>query len=135
MTITKAFRLTKITSLQPIVVYLIEQHPLDLPETGPLFRWLELDNDFKRELEGLIGPFDENDLTMLVDKHPAGSAWKQLLKGLLDEQIQMVITHLAPLSSAQRQQLIGICAQTGAQLITPGDAGRNRLGEERSRII
>ncbi|KPK89089.1 MAG: hypothetical protein AMJ88_18085 [Anaerolineae bacterium SM23_ 63] len=135
MTITKAFRLTKITSLQPIVVYLIEQHPLDLPETGPLFRWLELDNDFKRELEGLIGPFDENDLTMLVDKPPAGSAWKQLLKGLLDEQIQMVITHLAPLSSAQRQQLIGICAQTGAQLITPGDAGRNRLGEERSRII
>lgn len=132
---SKAIRLTEITSLQPIVVYLIEQHPLDMPETGPLFRWLKIDNDFKRELEGLIGPFDENDLTLLVDKHPAGPAWKQLLKGLLTEQIQMVITHLAPLSSAQRQQLIGVCAQTGAQLITPGDAGRNRLGEEGSRII
>jgi hypothetical protein len=54
---------------------------------------------------------------------------------LLAEQIQMVITHLAPLSSAQRQQLIGVCAQTGAQLITPGDAGRNRLGEKGTRII
>jgi hypothetical protein len=131
----KAIRLSEITSLQPIVVYLIEQHPLDMPETGPLFRWLKIDNDFKRELEGLIGPFDENDLTVLVDKHPAGPAWKQLLNGLLAEKIQMVITHLAPLSSAQRQQLIGVCAQTGAQLITPGDAGRNRLGEEGTRII
>ena len=132
---SKAIRLTEITSPQPIVVYLIEQHPLDMPETGPLFRWLKIDNDFKRELEGLIGPFDENDLTVLVDKHPAGPAWKQLLNGLLAEQIQMVITHLAPLSSAQRQQLIGVCAQTGTQLITPGDAGRNRHGEGRSRII
>jgi hypothetical protein len=45
----------------------------------------------------------------------------------------MVVTHLAPLSSAQRQQLIGICAQVGTQLITPGDAGRNRpAGKENS---
>jgi hypothetical protein len=131
----KATRLTESTSLQPIVVYLIEQHPLDMPETGPLFRWLKVDNDFKRQLEGLIGPYDERDLTMLIDKHPAGPAWKQLLEGLLAERIQMVVTHLAPLSSAQRQQLIGVCAHTGAQLITPGDAGRNRLGEEQSRVI
>ncbi len=131
----QAARLTEFTSPHPIVVYLIEQHPLDMPETGPLFRWLKFDNDFKRELEGLIGPFDEGDLTLLVDKQPAGPAWTQLLKGLLAEQIQMVVTHLAPLSSAQRQQLIGVCAQTGAQLITPGDAGRNRLGEKQGRII
>jgi hypothetical protein len=62
---------------------------------------------------------------MLVDEEPAGNAWDRLLEGLLSENIQMVITHLAPLSSAQRQQLIGMCAQSGAQLITPGDAGRN----------
>lgn len=119
--------------IKPIVVYLIEQHPLDIPEVGPAFRWLDYDDDFKRELKGLIGPFDENDLSVLKDKHPAGPAWQQLLSSLLDEKVQMVITHLAPLSSAQRQQLIGICAQAGAQLITPADAGRNRLvGEEPS---
>jgi len=122
-------RLTETTSIQPIVVYLIEQHPLDMPEIGPVFRWMEFDNDFKRELEGFIGPFDESKLTLLIDKHPAGPAWKQMLSGLLDERVQMVVTHLAPLSSAQRQQLIGVCAQTGAQLITPSDAGRNRKNE------
>ena len=122
-------RLTETTSIQPIVVYLIEQHPLDMPEIGPVFRWMEFDNDFKRELEGFIGPFDESKLTLLVDKHPAGPAWQQMLSGLLDKRIQMVVTHLAPLSSAQRQQLIGVCAQTGAHLITPSDAGRNRQNE------
>ena len=127
--------MTESTSLQPIVVYLIEQHPLDMPEIGPVFRWLEFDNDFKRELEGLIGPFDENKLTLLVDKHPAGSAWQQMLDGLLDKRVQMVVTHLAPLSSAQRQQLIGVCAQTGAHLITPSDAGRNRQSETATRNI
>ncbi len=127
--------MTESTSLQPIVVYLIEQHPLDMPEIGPAFRWLEFDNDFKRELEGLIGPFDENKLTLLVDKHPAGSAWQQMLDGLLDKRVQMVVTHLAPLSSAQRQQLIGVCAQTGAHLITPSDAGRNRRSETATRNI
>ena len=127
--------MTESTPLQPIVVYLIEQHPLDMPEIGPAFRWLEFDNDFKRELEGLIGPFDENKLTLLVDKHPAGSAWQQMLDGLLDKRVQMVVTHLAPLSSAQRQQLIGVCAQTGAHLITPSDAGRNRRSETATRNI
>ena len=117
------------------MVYLIEQHPLDIPEVGPVFRWLEFNNDFKRELEGLIGPFDENKLTLLVDKHPAGPAWHQMLSGLLDEQVQMVVTHLAPLSSAQRQQLIGVCAQTGAHLITPSDAGRNRQNETATRNV
>jgi hypothetical protein len=67
---------------------------------------------------------------MLVDDAPAGPQWDRLLSGLLGENVRMVVTHLAPLSSAQRQQLIGICAQTGAQLITPGDAGRSRQGEE-----
>lgn len=41
----------------------------------------------------------------------------------------MVITHLAPLTSAQRQQLIAFCAQAGTQLITPGNAGLRRLPE------
>jgi hypothetical protein len=42
-------------------------------------------------------------------------------------EIETVVTHLAPLSSGQRQQLIGVCAFTGASLITPGDGGRNSL--------
>ena len=44
-------------NLRPIVVYIVERHPLEIPETGPSFRWLHMDNDFKRELEGLIGFF------------------------------------------------------------------------------
>jgi hypothetical protein len=115
-------------------VYLIEQHPLDLPETGPLFRWLKFDNDFVKELQGLIGPFDENEMTLLVDKQPAGPAWRQLLRALVHEQVEKVVTHLAPLSPGQRQQLIGICATSGAQLITPSDAGRNRLRELETTI-
>jgi hypothetical protein len=117
------------------VVYLIERHPLDMPETGPLFRWLKVENDFKRELEGLIGPFDSGDLSVLVDEHPAGPEWRKLLRALLAERVQMVVTHLAPLTPAQRQQLIGVCAQTGAQLITPGDAGRNRPDETDSTSL
>jgi hypothetical protein len=113
-------------SIPPIVVYLIERHPLDMPETGPLFKWIQTEDGFKRELTALIGPYDPEDLTVLIDKEPAGIEWKKLLEALLTEQIQMVVTHLAPLSSAQRQQLIGLCDQMGAQLITPGDAGRNR---------
>lgn len=119
-----------LTPIRPIVVYTIERHPLEMPETGPLFRWLKSDNDLHRELEGLIGPFDPDDVVVLTDKHPAGPAWRTLLQALVDERVRMVVTHLAPLSSAQRQQLIGVCAQTGAQLITPGDAGRNRAGED-----
>jgi hypothetical protein len=112
--------------IRPIVVYLIERHPLDLPETGPLFEWLRLQEDFQDELEELVGPFDQDDLTILVDKHPGGPSWRELLQSLLDEKVHMVITHMAPLTSAQRQQLIGICDQMGSQLITPADAGRNR---------
>jgi hypothetical protein len=124
--------LKNLPTLQPIVVYLIERHPLEIPGTGPVFRWLEFDNDSKRALEKLIGPFDPDNLTMLVDETPAGPAWERLLNGLLKEQVRTVVTHLAPLSSAQRQQLIGVCAQTGARLITPGDAGRNRPGQSES---
>lgn len=112
--------------LQPIVVYLVDRHPLEIPETGPLFRWLHLNNDYKRQLEGLIGVFDHDELTVLVDELPGGKAWHLLLDNLLEHNLRQVITHLAPLSSAQRQQLIGVCAQVGTQLITPGDAGRSR---------
>ncbi|HLC02029.1 MAG TPA: hypothetical protein VJK02_03260 [Anaerolineales bacterium] len=113
-------------SLPLIVVYIIERHPLDLPETGPLFSWLHSDNDMRRQLEGLIGPYDPNNLRVLLDREPAGPAWKQLLNGVIQEEVRTVVTHLAPLTSAQRQQLIGVCAEMGARLITPGDAGRNR---------
>lgn len=110
----------------PIIVYVIERHPLDLPETGPLFQWLQLDRNLQQVLEGLLGPFDPDQMTILVDKEPGGEAWEQLMDGLLAEKIDKVVTHLAPLRSAQRQQLIGTCAEMGAQLITPSDAGRNR---------
>jgi hypothetical protein len=112
--------------IKPIVVYIVERHPLDLPQTGPIFRWLHTEDDFRRQLEGLIGRYDPDDLTILTDTRPAGEAWKSLLEALMQESVRMVITHLAPLSSAQRQQLIGVCAQMGARLITPADAGRNR---------
>ena len=104
--------------IQPIVVYLVDRHPLEIPGTGPLFRWLHLNNDYKSQLDGLIGPFDHN--------QPDGEAWLLLLENLLEGKIQTVVTHLAPLTSAQRQQLIGVCAEVGTHLITPGDAGRNR---------
>lgn len=118
--------MTKARKERPIVIYLVERHPLDLPETGPVFQWLHTDNDYQRQLEDLLGPYDKERLTMMVDSQPAGPAWREMLEGLLDESIDKVVTHLAPLSSAQRQQLIGVCAQTGTQLVTPGDAGRSR---------
>lgn len=118
--------MAKSSVLQPIIVYLVERHPLELPGTGPLFRWLHLNNDYKRQLGGLIGPFDPEQLTVLVDDTPAGNAWQLLLDNLLQGRVETVVTHLAPLSSAQRQQLIGICAQVGTRLITPADAGRSR---------
>jgi hypothetical protein len=113
--------------IQPIVVYLVDRHPLEMPGTGPLFRWLHLNNDYKRQLDGLIGPFDHDQLTVLVDDTPAGEAWHLLLENLLKGDVGIVVTHLAPLSSAQRQQIIGVCAEVGTRLVTPGDAGRNRL--------
>ena len=114
------------SNLRPIIVYIINRHPYEVSDTGPFFRWLHFDNDFKRELEGLIGPFDPDQLKFLIDEEPSGSAWSALLDQLLHEEVELVVTHLAPLSPAQRQQLIGVCAQVGVQLITPSDAGRNR---------
>lgn len=115
-----------LSNLKPIIVYIIDRHPLEVSDTRPFFRWLHYDNDFKRELEDLIGSYDPDNLSILIDEKPSGSAWHTLLEHLLREQVEIVVTHLAPLSSAQRQQLIGVCAQVGAQLITPSDAGRNR---------
>jgi hypothetical protein len=112
--------------VQPIVVYQIERHPLEVREPARPFRWLRGDEGFHTELEGLIGRFDPKDVSVLVDHQPAGPAWKELIRSLLDERVRMVITHLAPLSPGQRQQLIAFCAESGTHLITPGDAGRRR---------
>jgi hypothetical protein len=109
-----------------ILVYVVEQHPLDMPETGPLFRWIRLERDLRPQLEALIGDYDSGAVRVLRDPAPGGPAWRSLLDSLLAGSAEMVVTHLAPLSAAQRQQLIGVCAETGAQLITPGDAGRPR---------
>ncbi len=117
------------TSIRSIVVYLIRQHPLDGSGREPIFHALGFRGDLRRKVEDLIGEHDPDDISLLVDKHPAGPGWRVLLQALLEERVSMVITHLAPLSSAQRQQLIGICAEHGAQLITPADAGRNRERE------
>ncbi len=113
-----------------VLVYLIQHHPLDGPDASSAFRWLHQDNGYRRSLEGLLGaPFRAEDFEILVDDRPAGPAWRKLLASLLEERVTAVVTHLAPLSSAQRQQLIGVCAQTGAQLVTPADAGRSRQSE------
>lgn len=118
--------LDEVTGLQGIIVYLVESHPLEMPNGKPPFRWLGDPQVVKEDLDDLIGPHDPARVTVLVDEKPGGGDWQRLLSALLAGDIQMVVTHLAPLTSAQRQQLIGVCAETGAQLITPGDAGRNR---------
>jgi hypothetical protein len=115
--------------MQPIVVYLIEHHPLEPAHEIDGFHWLPTQDGLRLELEGLLGSYKTEDVTMLVDSQPAGPAWQRLLKALLHEQVSIVVTHLAPLSAAQRQQLIGLCDQAGAQLVTPADAGRNRAGQ------
>jgi hypothetical protein len=89
------------TVTEPIIVYFIDHHPLESIEDTDPFRWLQIEEEY-------LGP-----------------AWKSLLDGLVDGDVRMVVTHLAPLTSGQRQQLIGVCATTGASLITPGDGGRN----------
>lgn len=109
-----------------IAVYLIKQHPLQPGGSGPIFQWLHFNNNFKRQLREWIGPYDPEDLTYLIDEEPSGEAWAELMEGLTAGVYKGVLTHLAPLSSAQRHSLIGICAEVGAQLITPSDAGRNR---------
>lgn len=115
--------------VQPIVLYMVRNHPLQLENGVLALRWISDDGDFRSDLRELIGPYDPQQVSVLVDDAPAGPKWQSLLEALLREEVQMVVTHLAPLSPAQRQQLIGVCAQTGTQLITPSDAGRNRQGE------
>ena len=108
--------------VQAIAVYVIDRPRLSLPETGPLFRWLGRDGNLRADLETLLGPHDPNAIHLLVDSEPAGPSWVELLDGLKNERFHTVVTHLAPLTSAQRQQLIGVCALSGAQLVTPGNA-------------
>ncbi len=107
---------------QTIAVYLIDRPPLSSPESAPLFAWLRNDRETEAGLEGLLGPYDPKSIHWMVDEHPAGPAWAELLDGLTKERFQIVVTHLAPLTSGQRQQLIAICALCGAQLVTPGNA-------------
>lgn len=109
-------------------MYFIDHHPLSRIGDGGPFEWLQIGDETYDELEGIIGPFNPQDVRIMRDQSPAGPAWKSLLDGLVDGDIRTVITHLAPLSSGQRQQLIGVCATTGARLITPGDGGRNSAG-------
>jgi hypothetical protein len=111
--------------IEPIVVYMIDRHPLEQVSEPDPFRWLHPENGFVHELKGFVGPFRTEELSLLVDDAPAGPAWKQLINALVAGKIRMVVTHLAPLTSGQRQQLIGVCAFTGARLVTPGDGGRN----------
>jgi hypothetical protein len=112
-------------NIEPIVVYMIKQHPLQGMNKSAPFRWLKLDKGFRKALSGYIGLFDSEKLSILVDEDPAGPAWTQLMDGIKSGEVRTIITHLAPLSSGQRQQLIGICAYSGTKLVTPGDGGRN----------
>ena len=107
---------------QSIAVYVINRPRLATPESGRLFEWMGTDRETKAGLEGLLGPYDPKSIQWMVDEGPAGPAWNELLEGLTDGRFLAVVTHLAPLSSAQRQQLIGVCAISGAQLVTPGNA-------------
>src|SRR3989337_2230426 len=107
---------------QSIAIYVINRPGLSTPESGPLFEWLGTDQETEAGLEGLLGPFDPKSIQWMVDDGPTGPAWHELLEGLTDGRFQIVVTHLAPLTSAQRQQLIGVCAISGAQLVTPGNA-------------
>ncbi len=118
-----------VTGVLPIALYVIERHPLQASNGKPPFRWLGDPAAVEGDLDDLIGSHDPELVSVLVDERPGGPAWNRLLEGLLAGEIQVVVTHLAPLTSAQRQQLIAISADTGAQLITPGDAGRNRASD------
>lgn len=111
--------------VRSITLYMIERHPLEKGASSR-FRWIRSGSGLHQDLTNLIGPHNEEDVALLVDERPGGEAWEQLLAAVLDGRVEMVVTHLAPLTSAQRQQLIGLCAQTGVQLITPSDAGRNQ---------
>jgi hypothetical protein len=110
---------------KPVVVYMVTRHPLESQNELRPFQWLHTDNGFMEEIKGLVGPFDPTNLDILVDDRPAGPAWTDLLDDLIEGKVQTVITHLAPLSPGQRQQLIGVCDYAGVRLVTPGDGGRN----------
>ena len=116
------------TGLEPqhtIVVYVVRAHPLDIPGEPHGFEWIHGNHSFNEDLEDLIGKFDPDQVVLITDPLPGGEGWQTLLEGLLSKQVRIVVTHFAPLAPAQRQQLIGICAQVGAHLVTPSDAGRN----------
>lgn len=120
--------MTKNVEAAAIAVYFIKHHPLEL-QPGSGFEWLDIGTNLEAQLRGLVGEIRLEQVELFVDDAPAGPAWERLIEALENERIRKVITHLAPLSSAQRQQLIGICADMGAHLVTPADAGRNRLEE------
>jgi hypothetical protein len=107
---------------QSIAIYVINHPRLSTPESGRLFSWLATDQATEAGLEGLLGTYDPKAIQWKVDEAPAGPAWNDLLEGLKGGRYHTVVTHLAPLTAAQRQQLIGICAICGAQLVTPGNA-------------
>ena len=117
--------------IRTVLVYVIERHPLEIGRTDSPFQWIDLEGDIYAQVEAMVGPFDRDGLQVLRDKHPAGPAWRDLLTRILEGQVDVVVTHLAPLTGAQRQQLIGLCAQNGTRLITPGDAGRDTQGQGR----
>jgi hypothetical protein len=107
-------------------LYIIRRHPLQV-DSGAGFEWIDLSSDLQAQLQGLAGNIQLDEVEIFEDEQPAGPAWERLIAALQSERIRQVITHMAPLSSAQRQQLIGVCADMGAHLVTPSDAGRNRL--------
>lgn len=109
------------TTLDSVVVYLVDRPSFDRSQDGPSFPWYEPAG--LAGLDELLDPYDPATVQMFVDQQPAGPAWQDLLQGLVDGRFRTVVTHLAPLSSAQRQQLIGVCAVSGAHLVTPGSAG------------
>ncbi len=108
--------------LQSIVVYVVDPPPLSFPENAPLFPWLADPGSMHENLDGLLGPHDPDSVVLLIDDTPGGPAWESLLEEIREERVQVLVTHLAPLSAAQRQQLIGMCALSGVQLVTPGNA-------------
>ena len=116
---------------QNTVIYYVRRHPLEWQKNDSGFEWLEVGRDQSDTLKEMLGEFDPEIVEFKVDEEPAGKEWLTLLQDLVDDKIDRVITHLAPLSSAQRQQLIGICSEVGAHLVTPSDAGRNRLTRDR----
>ncbi len=117
--------------LQPTVVYVVDNHPLDLPGKRRAFNWLEAADHMPDPLEAWLGPYQPETVTWIRDHKPGGPGWKRLIDGLESMQIARVVTHLAQLSGVQRQLLIALCAQAGTQLITPGDAGRNMAEGDR----